>query len=71
MQKESGDRCSEITRKIARAGTFGRHANNTERDICRSLGLPLVSGFNRISTLYIFVIYYIYMISKNIYISII
>ena len=41
---ESSDHCSEITRKIARAGTFGKHASNIERDICRSLEIPVVTG---------------------------
>ena len=53
MQEESGDHCSELTRKIARAGTWGRHANNVGRDICRALGLPLESELNQ--ALFIFV----------------
>ena len=41
MVRESRGACSNLTRKIARAGTHGKHGQNIERDITRALGLVL------------------------------
>ena len=41
--KESGGHCSELTKKIARIGTSGRHPANCERDLVRALQLPLAT----------------------------
>ena len=41
MVRESKGACSNLTRKIARAGTDGKHGQNIERDITRALGLVL------------------------------
>ena len=40
MLAESEGHASYLTRKIARAGMWGRHPQNVQRDVNRALDLP-------------------------------
>ena len=44
MVTESAGHASYLTRKIARAGSSGRHPQNVQRDVNRALELPLATG---------------------------
>ena len=46
MLAESGGHASYVTRKIAAAGCWGRHAQNVQRDVNRALDLPLATRPN-------------------------
>ena len=41
--QESRGNCSELTKKIARIGTSGKHPSNAERDLVAALQLPLAT----------------------------
>ena len=41
VTKESRGNVSELTKKLASTGAYGRHPQNIERDVFRALQLPL------------------------------
>jgi len=41
--QESRGNCSELTKKIARIGTSGKHPSNAERDLVAALQLPIAT----------------------------
>ena len=43
MVRESRGRCSQATINFAKAGSWGKYPGNIERDLMRSLQLPIES----------------------------